>query len=60
VLGRKRQGENDESSEGTNIEEAQVVASDSDTVGTGGEQNEGDDPKNESGDASSEVIASSS
>jgi membrane protein involved in colicin uptake len=60
VLGRKRQGENDESSEGTNIEEAQVVESDSDTVGTGGEQNEGDDPKNESGDASSEVIASSS
>jgi len=60
VLGRKREAENDESSEGTNVEEAQVVESHSDTVGTAGEQNEGDDQKQESGDASSQVIASSS
>jgi pentatricopeptide repeat protein len=60
VLGRNRQGENDETSEGTNVEEAQVVESHSDTVGTVGEQNEGDDSKKESGDASSQVIASSS
>uniref|UniRef100_A0ACD5VII5 Uncharacterized protein n=1 Tax=Avena sativa TaxID=4498 RepID=A0ACD5VII5_AVESA len=60
VLGRKREAENDESSEGTNVEEAQVVESHSDTVGTVGEQNEGGDQKQESGDASLQVIASSS
>lgn len=41
VLGRKREAENEESSDGLNVEEAEVVESNSDTVDVSGEQSEG-------------------
>ncbi|VAH77266.1 unnamed protein product [Triticum turgidum subsp. durum] len=59
VLCRKSGAENGKSSQEMSVEEAQVVESHSDAVGAA-EQNEGDDQKKESGDAASQVIASSS
>uniref|UniRef100_A0A0A8YTH4 Pentatricopeptide repeat-containing protein n=1 Tax=Arundo donax TaxID=35708 RepID=A0A0A8YTH4_ARUDO len=59
VLGRKREAEKDESADGANVEEAQVVESNSDTIGVAGEQNDDhEQKKQESGEASAGVIAS--
>ncbi|KQK08575.1 pentatricopeptide repeat-containing protein At3g49240, mitochondrial [Brachypodium distachyon] len=61
VLGRKSGAEKDESSEGLNVEEAQVVESQSGTIGVAGEQSEDEDQKKEESDeASSQVTVSSS
>jgi pentatricopeptide repeat protein len=49
VLGRKREAENDESADGANVEEAQVVESNSNDIGASGEQNE--EEKQESSEA---------
>ncbi|KAL6649923.1 hypothetical protein ACP70R_014147 [Stipagrostis hirtigluma subsp. patula] len=61
VLGRKREAEKDESANGANFEEAQIVESNSGSIGAVGEQHEGDEQKKqESSEGSSEAIASSS
>ncbi|KAJ1277585.1 hypothetical protein BS78_04G015400 [Paspalum vaginatum] len=45
VLGRKKEEEKEGSPDGRNVEEAEVVESNSDTIGVSGEQSEGDEQK---------------
>ncbi|XP_062214287.1 pentatricopeptide repeat-containing protein At3g49240, mitochondrial-like [Phragmites australis] len=59
VLGRKREAERDESADGANVEEAQVVETTNDTTGVAGAQKDDDElKKQESDEASTEVVAS--
>jgi pentatricopeptide repeat protein len=50
VLGHKRESEKGESADGANVEEAQIVESNSHDIGVPGEQSEDDEKKQESGE----------